>query len=48
MKHNRLPRRLFVQWHIIYRVSKYNYPRAMQMAAAWGAALAEWEGSEGA
>lgn len=43
MKHNRLPERLRVQWLCIRRVSQHNYPRAMQLAAAWGAALVEWE-----
>ena len=42
MKHEHLPAHLRVQWHIIRRVSKYNYPRAMQLAGEWGKWLAEY------
>lgn len=36
------PPHLLKSWARLERISKHNYPRAMQMAAAWGVALAEW------
>lgn len=46
MNHKPLPLRLRAWWRIIRRISRRNYPRAMQLAGEWGKRLAEWEAGQ--